>query len=109
MERRGACVVPHRRGLLHNGHYRTPERINLRLEGCYCVGQRFCCCLFGCQKLENRLHIACRALLQSYTSPAISIAFIPAADWFVCALAAVGAASPVSRWMIPNLDRTSFP
>jgi hypothetical protein len=38
------------------------------LEGRYCVGQRFCCCLFGCQKLENRLHIACRTLLQSLQS-----------------------------------------
>jgi hypothetical protein len=61
----GRLAWCHRRGLLHNGHYRTLERINLRLEGRYCVGQCFCCGLFGCQKLENCLHIAGRALLQS--------------------------------------------
>jgi hypothetical protein len=55
------CWLLHRG---HCGHCGALERIDLRLERRHCVGQRFCCGLFRCQKLKSRLHIACRALLR---------------------------------------------
>lgn len=57
VERRAACVVL-AVGLLRNGHYRTLKRINLRLKDGDCLGQCFCCGLFGCQKLEKGLNVA---------------------------------------------------